>query len=31
MWNRSTIEKKFYNENLTSVEDYDFIIRLILH
>ena len=31
MWNRSTIEKiGFYNENLTSVEDYDFIIRTYL-
>ena len=31
MWNRSAIEKVgFYNENLTSIEDYDFIIRTYL-
>ena len=31
MWNKSTIKKiGFYNENLTSVEDYDFILRTFL-
>ena len=31
MWNKSSLKKiGFYNENLTSVEDYDFILRTFL-